>query len=111
VHETIIGGAKRATVGYGLDEISLVPTKRTRSPELIDVSWKLDAYQFQLPVIGAPLDPVTSPDTAAILADLGSFGVLNLEGLWTRYDDPTEILAEIARLEGGSEATEQLRRF
>jgi IMP dehydrogenase len=111
VHETIIGGAKRAAVGYGLEDISLMPSKRTRSPELIDVSWKLDAYQFRLPIIGAPLDPVTSPATAAALADLGSFGVLNLEGLWTRYDDPTEIFAEIAQLEVGAEAIERLRRF
>lgn len=111
MHEAIIGGAKRATVGYGLDDISLVPAKRTRSPELIDVSWKLDAYQFRLPVMAAPLDPVTSPDTAAILADLGGFGVLNLEGLWTRYEDPAETYAEIAQLERGAEATERLRQL
>ena len=111
MHETIIGGAKRATIGYGLDDISLVPTKRTRSPELIDVSWKLDAYQFELPVLGAPLDAVTSPATAAILADLGSCGVLNLEGLWTRYEDPAEVFAEIAELEPGPEATTRLQQL
>ena len=111
MHETIIGGAKRATVGYELDDISLVPTKRTRSPELIDVSWKLDAYPFELPVLGAPLDAVTSPATAAMLADLGACGVLNLEGLWTRYEEPAEVYAEIAELEAGPAATTRLQQL
>ena len=111
MHETIIGGAKRATVGYGLDDISLVPSKRTRSPELIDVSWKLDAYHFDVPVLGAPLDAVTSPATAAQLAELGSLGVLNLEGLWTRYEDPEEVFAEIATLQPGPEATTRLQQL
>ena len=110
MHETIIGGAKRATVGYGLADISLVPTKRTRSPEMIDVSWQLDAYPFDFPVLGAPLDAVTSPTTAALLAELGSFGVLNLEGLWTRYADPADVLAEIAQLVPGPEATTRLQQ-
>ena len=111
MHETIIGGAKRATVGYRLEDVSLVPSKRTRSPELIDVSWKLDAYPFEIPVLGAPLDAVTSPATAAMMADLGSCGVLNLEGLWTRYEDPSEVFAEIAQLEPGPDATTQLQRL
>ena len=111
MHETIIGGAKHATVSYELDDISLVPTKRTRSPELIDVSWQLDAYPFQLPVMGAPLDAVTSPATATTLAALGSCGVLNLEGLWSRYDDPAEVFAEIAQLEPGPEATTRLQHL
>lgn len=111
MHETTIGGAKRATVGYDLTDVSLVPTKRTRSPELIDVSWKLDAYPFGLPILGAPLDAVTSPATAVALAELGGIGVLNLEGLWTRYDDPTEALAEIAGLTPGPEATARLQQL
>ena len=111
MHETIIGGAKRATVGYELDDISLVPTKRTRSPELIDVSWQLDAYPFELPVLGAPLDAVTSPETARKLADLGSCGVLNLEGLWTRYEEPAEVFTEIAQLEPGPDATTRLQQL
>ena len=111
MHETHIGGAKRAMVGYALEDISLVPTKRTRSPELIDVTWKLDAYPFGLPVIGAPLDAVTSPATAVMLAELGSSGVLNLEGLWTRYEDPADVLAEIAQFEPGPGATERLQQL
>ena len=109
--ETTIGGAKRARYGYELDDLSLVPSKRTRAVELVDVSWKLDAYRFDLPVLGAPLDAVTSPATAGDLADLGGQGVLNLEGLWTRYADPTEVLAEIATLTPGPDATARLQQL
>ena len=111
MHETIIGGAKRASVGYELGDLSLVPSKRTRSPELIDVSWKLDAYPFELPVLGAPLDAVTSPATAEMLANLGGCGVLNLEGLWTRYEDPEDVLDEVAQLEPGPGATIRLQQL
>lgn len=107
--ETTIGGAKRARHGYELDDVALVPSRRTRDVELVDVSWRLDAYDIGLPVLGAPLDAVTSPVTARLLADLGGLGVLSLEGLWTRYDDPTEVLAEIATLEPGPAATERLQ--
>ncbi|MEX1178953.1 MAG: GuaB3 family IMP dehydrogenase-related protein [Nitriliruptor sp.] len=109
--ETHIGGTKRARTGYELDEVSLVPSKRTRDSDLIDVSWKLDAYRFDLPVLGAPLDAVTSPATAALLGGLGGLGVLNLEGLWTRYEDPTEVLAEIAELAPGTDATVRLQQL
>ena len=111
MHETTIGGAKRATVGYELDDISLVPAKRTRSPELIDVSWKLDAYGFDIPILGAPLDASMSPATAEALAGLGGCGILNLEGLWTRYEDPADVFAEIARLEPGPDATARLQQL
>lgn len=109
--ETTIGGAKRARYGYELDDLSLVPSKRTRAAELVDVSWNLDAYRFDLPVLGAPLDAVTSPDSAGKLAALGGLGVLNLEGLWTRYEDPGEVLAEIAQLTPGPDATVRLQQL
>ena len=109
--ETSIGGAKRARIGYELDDISLVPSKRTRGADLVDVSWDLDAYRFDVPVLGAPLDAVTSPATARALADLGGLGVLNLEGLWTRYEDPADVLAEIASLTPGVEATVRLQQL
>jgi IMP dehydrogenase len=109
VLETTIGGSRRARVGYELDDVALVPSRRTRAPELVDVSWKLDAYPFDLPVLGAPLDAVTSPATAGLLAELGSLGVLSLEGLWTRYEDCEDVLGEIAGLEPGPTATERLQ--
>ncbi len=109
--ETTIGGARRARTGYELGDITLVPRRRTRDDGLVDVSWKLDAYGFDVPVIGAPLDAVTSPDIAALLSGLGAFGVLSLEGLWTRYDDPSEVLAEIAALEPGPDSTVRLQEL
>ena len=111
MQQITIGGAKKASIGYHLDDVALVPSRRTRDPELIDLSWQLDAYRFELPVIGAPLDAVTSPDTANKLADLGGLGVLNLEGLWTRYDDPSEVYAEISELTPGPTATRRLQEL
>lgn len=109
--DVTIGGARRARTGYSLDEISLVPRRRTRDRSLIDLSWRLDAYAFDLPLMSAPLDAVTSPASAAAIAARGGLGVLNLEGLWVRYDDPTEVLAEIAALDEGTDATSRLQEF
>ena len=109
--EVTIGGSKTAQVGYGLDELSIVPRRRTRDRELIDISWQLDAYAYDLPLLSAPLDAVTSPEAAARIADLGGQGVLNLEGLWTRYEDTEDVLAEIAALEPGPSATARLQEL
>ncbi|MEX2505199.1 MAG: GuaB3 family IMP dehydrogenase-related protein [Egicoccus sp.] len=111
MHQTTIGGFKQASVGYELEDVSLVPSRRTRDVELVDVSWSLDAYRFDIPVLGAPLDAVTSPDSAARLAGLGGVGVLALEGLWTRYEEPEEVLDEIAKLQPGSDATIRLQQL
>ena len=111
MQETTIGGAKGASVAYELADVSLAPAKRTRSPELIDVSWMLDAYRFDLPILGAPLDAVTSPATAAELAALGGLGVLNLEGLWSRYREPEEVLSEISGLPEGPDAILRLQEL
>ncbi len=109
--EATIGGARRARVGYELADVSLVPRRRTRDDVLVDVSWRLDAYPFDLPVMGAPLDAAMSPDTVGLLGGIGGLGVLNLEGLWTRYDDPAEVLAEIATLTPGPDATVRLQQL
>jgi IMP dehydrogenase len=111
VIETPIGGARRARLGYEIDDIALVPTRRTRDPALVDVSWTLDAYRFDLPILGAPLDAAMSPSTVALLGALGGLGVLNLEGLWTRYEDPEEVLAEIASLSPGPATTVRLQQL
>ncbi len=109
MQETIIGGARRARVGYALEDVALVPSRRTRDLELVDLSWRIDAYELGIPVLGAPLDAVVSPMTAGLLRDHGGLGVLNLEGLWTRYEAADEVLAEIATLEPGPEATQRLQ--
>ncbi len=96
--EIEIGRAKRGRRAYSFDDIAIVPSRRTRDPEEVNVAWQIDAYRFELPIIAAPMDSVMSPDTAIALGRHGGLGVLNLEGLWTRYDDPSELLAEIAEL-------------
>jgi IMP dehydrogenase len=98
VAEVEIGLGKSGRRAYGLDDIAIVPSRRTRDPEDVDVSWEIDAFTFPLPVMGAAMDSVTSPATAIELGRLGGVGVLNLEGLWTRYEDPEPVLAEIAEV-------------
>jgi IMP dehydrogenase len=97
--EIDIGIGKSGRQAYGFDDIAIVPSRRTRDPEDVDVAWQIDAYEFRLPLLGSAMDGVVSPRTAIELARLGGLGVLNLEGLWTRYEDPEPLLAEIASLE------------
>jgi IMP dehydrogenase len=96
--EIEIGRAKRARRAYAFDDIAVVPSRRTRNPEDVSTGWSIDAFSFEIPVLGAPMDSVMSPRTAIALGRLGGLGVLDLEGLWTRYDDPEPLLAEIAAL-------------
>jgi IMP dehydrogenase len=96
VAEVEIGLGKSGRRAYGFDDIAIVPSRRTRDPEHVDISWEIDAFTFDLPVMGSAMDSVTSPASAIELGRLGGVGVLNLEGLWTRYDDPEPHFAEIA---------------
>ena len=97
--ELDIGAAKRGRRAYSFDDIAIVPSRRTRDPEEVSTAWQIDAYRFDLPVIAAPMDSVMSPETVIALGRHGGLGVLDLEGLWTRYEDPTPLLAEIASLD------------
>ncbi|MFT8636849.1 MAG: GuaB3 family IMP dehydrogenase-related protein [Pseudoclavibacter sp.] len=90
-----IGVSKNGRVGYGFSDIAVVPQRRTRDPEDASTQWTIDAYQFDIPVVGAPMDSVMSPETAIKLGRLGGLGVLDLEGLWTRYEDPTAAFERI----------------
>jgi IMP dehydrogenase len=99
VTEIDIGRGKRGRRAYSFDDIAIVPSRRTRDPEEVSVSWQIDAYHFEIPVIAAPMDSVVSPSSAIALGNLGGLPVLDLEGLWTRYDDPEPLLAEIATLD------------
>jgi IMP dehydrogenase len=107
--EIEIGRAKRATRAFAFDDVAIVPTRRTRDPEVVTTAWSIDAYQFELPVIAAPMDSAMSPATAIALGQLGGMGELDLEGLWTRYENPEPVLAEIAGAED-HRATEVLQR-
>lgn len=100
--EIELGRGKRGRRAYSLDDIAVVPSRRTRDPKDVSVSWQIDAYHFDTPVIGAPMDSVVSPATAVQLGRLGGLGVLDLEGLWTRYDDPQPLLDEIAELDAAT---------
>ena len=108
--EIEIGRAKRARRAYAFDDIAVVPSRRTRDPEDVSVRWSIDAFQFDIPVLAAPMDSVMSPATAIMLGQLGGLGVLDLEGLWTRYDDPEPLLAEIAALDP-AEATARMQEI
>ena len=93
-----IGLSKSARRTYALDDVALAPTRRTRDRRDVDTSWQIDAFKFDTPIVGAPMDSVMSPATAIALGKLGGLGVLNLEGLWTRYEDPQPLLDEITEL-------------
>ncbi|MCW2866188.1 MAG: putative oxidoreductase, partial [Marmoricola sp.] len=105
--EIEIGRAKRGRRAYSFDDIAIVPSRRTRDLEEVSTAWQIDAYRFETPIVAAPMDSVMSPETAIELGRLGGLGVLNLEGLWTRYDDPTHLLEEVASLTG----TDAIRRM
>jgi IMP dehydrogenase len=96
--EIEIGKGKIGRRAYGFDEVAIVPSRRTRDPDDVDISWEIDAYRFDLPLVASAMDAVVSPATAAEVGRLGGLGVLNLEGLQTRYDDPEPILEEVAAL-------------
>ena len=108
--EIDIGRAKRGRRAYSFDDIAIVPSRRTRDPEEVSVAWQIDAYRFEIPVLAAPMDSVVSPATAVAIGQLGGIGVLDLEGLWTRYEDPEPLLAEIAGL-GDAEVTRRMQEI
>ena len=96
--EIEIGTGKTARRGYGFDEVAIVPSRRTRDPDDVDISWEMDAWRFDLPLMASAMDSIVSPATATEIGQLGGLGVLNLEGLQTRYEDPEPIFDEIAAL-------------
>lgn len=110
MQEIEIGKGKTARRAYGFDDITIVPSRRTRDPEDIDLSWEIDAYRFDLPFMASAMDSVVSPATAIQIGRLGGVGVLNLEGLWTRYEDADAVLAEIASLDDQA-ATQRMQEL
>ncbi|MFZ0165096.1 MAG: GuaB3 family IMP dehydrogenase-related protein, partial [Trebonia sp.] len=100
-----IGRGKTGRRAYTLDEIGIVPARRTRDPEEVSIAWQIDAYRFDLPLVVAPMDSVVSPATAIAVGKLGGLAALDLEGLWTRFDDPEPLLAEAAELDDEAATT------
>lgn len=106
-----IGRSKRATRAYSLDDIALIPSRRTRGTEMVNLEWRIDALTFDFPIMAAPMDSVMSPATAIEFGRLGGLGVLNLEGLWTRYEDPTPYLEELAGLSDDVATTRRMQEI
>ena len=108
--EVEIGRGKKGRRAYGFDDIAVVPSRRTRDPDDIDISWELGLYQFKLPLLASAMDGVVSPRTAAAIGKLGGLAVLNLEGIYCRYEDAEEQLERIARFEA-DRATIEMQRI
>jgi IMP dehydrogenase len=108
--ELEISRARRARRAYSFDEISVVPSRRTRDLEDVRLDWQIDAYEFDAPLMTAPTDSVVSPQTAVLFAGLGISSVLNLEGLWARYEDAEPLLREIRSLTK-AEATPRMQQI
>src|SRR3954462_3897811 len=97
--EVEIGRGKKARRAYGFDDVAIVPSRRTRDPDDVDITWTLGPYRFELPLLASAMDGVGSPETAGIIGGLGGLAVLNLEGIWTRYEDAEAQLEHIATLD------------
>jgi IMP dehydrogenase len=108
--EIEIGRGKKARRAYGFDDIAIVPSRRTRDAEDVDIAWRLGPHLLELPLLAAAMDGVVSPATAIKLGELGGLGVLNLEGIWTRFDDADEQLARIATFPK-DEATREMQKI
>ncbi|MGY4719769.1 GuaB3 family IMP dehydrogenase-related protein [Naumannella cuiyingiana] len=106
-----IGRSKRANRAYSLDDVAIVPSRRTRGAEEVSLTWKIDALTLDFPLIAAPMDSIMSPATAIEVGKLGGLGVLNLEGLWTRYADPEPVLAELAGIDDQLEVTRRMQQI
>src|SRR3954464_4634716 len=108
--EIEIGRGKKARRAYGFDDIAIVPSRRTRDPDDVDISWKLGDYRFDLPLLASAMGGVVSPETAGIIGKLGGLAVLNLEGIFTRYEDADEQLERISALPRET-ATREMQRI
>ena len=107
--EIEIGIAKSGRRAWGFDDIAIVPSRRTRDPNDVDLSWEIDAFTFDLPMMASAMDSAVSPSTAVEVGRLGGLAVLNLEGLWTRYEDPGPVYEEIAAA-ADDEATRTIQK-
>src|ERR1700748_2660258 len=96
--EIEIGRGKKARRAYGFDDVAIVPSRRTRDPDDVDIPGPLGPYRCERPLLASAMDGVVSPETAGVIGKLGGLAVLNLEGIWTRYEDADEMLERIASL-------------
>jgi IMP dehydrogenase len=92
-----IGMGRTARPAYELDDVEIVPSRRTRSSQVVSTAWQIDAYRFDIPLITHPTDAIVSPDSAVAIGQLGGLGVLNAEGLWSRHADVEGALDQLVR--------------
>ncbi|GAA4540599.1 GuaB3 family IMP dehydrogenase-related protein [Amycolatopsis samaneae] len=92
-----IGMGRTARRAYGLDDVEIVPSRRTRSSSVVSTAWQIDAYRFDLPLITHPTDAIVSPGTAVAVGELGGLGVLNAEGLWARHANVEDAMFRLVR--------------
>jgi len=104
-----LGIGRSARRAYDLDDVSIVPSRRTRDVDEVSISWQIDAFRFDVPMVGAPSDATMSPETVVAVGQLGGLGVFNAEGLWTRYADPRKLLDELADLDEDADPTARLQ--
>src|SRR4029453_11068087 len=103
VRDTVEIGLNRfARRGYDLDEVSIVPSRRTRDVDDVSTAWQIDAFRFDIPLVTSPSDAVVSPETALAVGQAGGLGVLNAEGLWARYEDPLPIYRKLREAAGSA---------
>lgn len=93
--DTRVGIERRARMAYGFDDVSIVPKQTSVDPELVDLSWALGSRKFRIPVVSSAMDAATGPEVVAELGRLGGLGVMNLEGIFCKYDDPEGVIEEI----------------
>jgi IMP dehydrogenase len=108
--EIEIGKGKKGRRAYGFDDIAIVPSRRTRDPDDIDITWTLGPYRFELPMLASAMDGVVSPKSAGIIGRLGGLAVLNLEGIWSRYEDADAQLERISHLPANT-ATREMQEI
>jgi IMP dehydrogenase len=108
--EIEIGMGKSGRRGYGLDDISVVPSRRTRDADDVDISWEVAGHKFELPLLASAMDAVVDVSIAVAIGKMGGLAVLNLEGLQTRYEDPKPAFEEIAGMPV-EEATRGMQRL
>jgi len=106
-----LGHSKNATHGYSFDDVAIAPARRTRSESEVDLRWRIDAVTFDTPIVAAPMDSVMSPATAIEMGRLGGLGVLNLEGLWTRYEDPSPAYEQLTEPADQVTATRRMQQL
>jgi IMP dehydrogenase len=104
-----IGMGRTARRAYGLDDVEIVPSRRTRSSKVVSTGWQIDAYRFELPLVTHPTDAIVSPDSAVAVGKLGGLGVLNAEGLWARHSDVEAVLARLRTAAGDGDPAALVR--